>query len=277
MKVLVIGAAGKTGRLVVDRALAAGHKVVALVHSPEEDQKHPLPAAAEVIHGDVQNPSRLEHAMEGCHAVIDALGGKTPWKSTDLERSAAATVLEVMGRTGASRLLVVSVLSAGDSAPQAGFFYEYLMVPTFLHGAIKDKNAMEAEVSASHVDWTLVRPPVLSDSDATGHIRIVSHDEVAHKITRADLAQFLVDQLGLLHLLQPGHHHRQFLNATAPRKLKRSASLLPQHSTRCRSRAAGNHLRLRAPADSALPRPLDRLHRFPRSAPGCRTPPAPGS
>ena len=196
MKVLVIGAAGKTGRLVVDRALAAGHKVVALVHSPEQDEKHPLPAAAEVIHGDVQNPSRLEHAMQGCQAVIDAIGERTPWKSTDLERSAASTVLEVMGRTGAKRLLVVSVLGAGDSVSQAGFFYEHIMLPTFLHGAIKDKNAMEAEVSASHVDWTLVRPPVLSDADPTGQVKVVPHDATAHKITRADLAQFLVDQLG---------------------------------------------------------------------------------
>ena len=195
MKILIIGAAGKTGRLVVERALTAGHQVVALVHSEEDEARHPLPSNAEVIHGDVQNPSRLEHAMQGCAAVIDTLGGKTPWKSTELEANAAKVVLEVMERVGAKRLIVISVLGAGDSKDQAPWAYEHLLLPTFLHGAVKDKKQMEAEVRASHVEWVLVRPPVLNDHEPTGSVRIVPPGDIAHKITRADLAQFLVDQL----------------------------------------------------------------------------------
>ncbi len=195
MKILIIGAAGKTGRLVVERAIAASHQVVAFVHDPEEDRKHPFPASVEVIHGDVQNPTRLEHAMQGCTAVIDTLGGKTPWKSTELEANAAKVVLEVMARVGAKRLIVISVLGAGDSKAQAPWAYEHILLPTFLRGAVKDKDAMETEVSHSHVDWVLVRPPVLNDNDATGTVHVVPSGELAHKITRADLAQFLVDQL----------------------------------------------------------------------------------
>jgi putative NADH-flavin reductase len=200
MKVLILGAAGKTGRLVVDQALAVGHKVVAFVHAaPEgkeqEDQKHPFPPTAEVIHGDVQNPTRLEHAMQGCEAVIDTLGGKTPWKSTELEANAARVVLEVMERVGAKRLIVISVLGAGENEGQIPFMYEHLLMPTYLRGAIKDKNEMESEVRSSQVEWVLVRPPVLNDHDATGSIHIVPAHEIAHHLTRADLAHFLVDQL----------------------------------------------------------------------------------
>ncbi len=195
MKILVAGAAGKTGRQVVEKALLAGHYVVAFVHNPEEDQKHPFPDSVEVIHGDVQNPTRLEHAMQGCHAVIDTLGGKTPFKSTDLEASAAKVILEVMHRVGATRLLAISVLGAADTKDQAGFFYEHLLIPLFLSGAIQDKNNMEAEVMHSDIDWTIVRPPVLTDHEATGQVHIVPAHTQAHKITRADLAQFLVDNL----------------------------------------------------------------------------------
>ena len=195
MRVLVVGASGKTGRLVVERALAAGHQVVAFAHNEEETQKHPLAAGAEVVHGDVQNPSRLEHAMEGCQAVIDTLGGKTPWMKTDLEESAAKVILEVMHRVGARRLLVISVLGAGESGSQAPFLYEHVLLPTYLHGAIPDKNAMEATVKASDLQWVLVRPPVPKDADPTGHVEVMTAGETAHQITRADLAQFLVDQL----------------------------------------------------------------------------------
>ena len=195
MKILVIGAGGKSGRLVVERALAAGHTVTALVHSAEGEEKHPIPAGAEVIHGDVQNPSRLETAMEGCKGVIDTLGGKTPYLTTTLEASAARVVIDTMKKVGAKRLVVISVVGVGESKEQAGFFYEHVLMPTFLRGAMKDKEAMEQEVEHSGLEWVLVRPPVLSDSDATGSVRVVPEGEQAHKITRGDLAQFLVEQL----------------------------------------------------------------------------------
>ena len=195
MKVLVIGASGKTGRLVVDGALAGGHSVVALVHDTGALAEHPLPAAAQVAQGDVHDAAAVRQAMEGCEGVIETLGGKKPFLKTDLEASAARVVLSAMKDTGAKRLVVISVLGAGDSGKQSPFWYEHLFLPTFLHGALPDKNAMEAEVKASGVEWVLVRPPILTDDDAKGSVQVLTGDSIAHKITRADLANFLVDQL----------------------------------------------------------------------------------
>ena len=195
MKVLVIGAGGKSGRLVVEKALSSGHTVTALVHSAEDAQKHPFPTSVKVVEGDVHDRSLLRSAMEGCDGVVEAIGGATPYKDTDLETSAAKAILEVMEQTGVKRLVVISVMGAGESKDQAGFFYEHVLMPTFLRGAMKDKNAMEGEVSRSNVAWTLVRPPMLTDSAATGSVKIIPPGQTAHKITRADLAQFIVDQL----------------------------------------------------------------------------------
>lgn len=195
MKVLVIGAGGKTGRLVVDRALAAGYSVKALVHDTEPLAGHPLAEGVQVIQGDVHDAETVRGAMAHCDGVIDALGGKTPYLKTDLESSAARVVLAAMRDTGTRRLVVISVLGAGESGTQAPFWYEHLLLPTFLHGAIPDKNAMEAEVKASGVEWVLVRPPVLTDDAPTGAVKVIQQGETAHKITRGDLAQFLVDQL----------------------------------------------------------------------------------
>ena len=195
MKVLVIGAGGKTGRLVVDRALAAGYSVKALVHDSESLAEKPLGDGVQIIQGDVHDAETVRGAMANCDAVIDALGGKTPYLKTDLESSAARVVLAAMRDTGTKRLVVVSVLGAGDSGAESPFWYEHIMLPTFLHGALPDKNAMEAEVKASGVEWVLVRPPILTDDASTGAVKVIQEGETAHKITRADLAQFLVDQL----------------------------------------------------------------------------------
>ena len=195
MKVLVIGAAGKTGRLVVDRALAAGYSVKALVHDTETLAEHPFAEGVQIVQGDVHDPDTMRNAVTACDGVIDTLGGKTPFLKTDLESSAARVVLAAMKETGVKRLVVISVLGAGDSGKQSPFWYEHMFLPTFLHGALPDKNAMEAEVKASGVEWVLVRPPILTDDLPTGSVKVISDHEVAHKITRHDLAQFLVDQL----------------------------------------------------------------------------------
>lgn len=195
MKVLVIGAAGKTGRLVVDRALAAGHSVKALVHDTATLADAPLSDGVHIVQGDVHDAATVRQALAGCEAVIDTLGGKKPFLKTDLESSAARVVLAAMEEQGVRRLIVISVLGAGDSGAQASFWYEHLLLPTFLHGALPDKNAMEEAVKASNVDWVLVRPPVLSDDPATGDIKHVIEHDVAHRLTRGDLAQFLVDQV----------------------------------------------------------------------------------
>ena len=198
MKVLVIGAGGRTGKLVVDKAFAAGHQVTVLIHQhPDDKKKHEdaFPPGVQVFHGDVRNPTKLEQAMVNQEAVVDCIGGKKPFLTTDLETSTAKVVIDVMKRTGAKRLLVVSALGAGDSKQQGGFFYEHVFLPTFLRGSTADKTNMEAEVEHSGLEFVIVRPSILADGGETGKTHVAPSGERAHKVTRAGVAQFLVDQL----------------------------------------------------------------------------------
>ena len=191
MNVIVFGASGKTGTLVVERALAAGHTVTVFVH----DATHQQPANVRIVTGDAQDPTAVRKAVSGQDAVIDTIGGKTPYKSTDLESAAAQNIIQAMQAEGVRRLVVISMMGIGDSADQAPFWYEHLLVPTFLHGSTKDKTAMESKVNASGLDFVIARPPLLTDDPATGSVKLVGEGSKGHKITRADLAQFLIDQL----------------------------------------------------------------------------------
>ena len=159
MKVLVIGAAGKSGEALVNEALAAGHKVTAFVRGAAPYKK----ANVRVVAGDVLDADAVDVAVAGQDAVIDALGGKTPWKVTTMETSAAHNIVDAMRRNGVRRLLKISVVGAGESVKNAGFFNEHLLMKTFLRGLLVDKAGMEAEIEGSNLDWTLVRPPMLTD------------------------------------------------------------------------------------------------------------------
>jgi putative NADH-flavin reductase len=193
MKVLVIGAAGKSGKAVVEQALVAGHDVTAFVHTTEGYVPDPH---VRVITGDARDRSAMDSAMVGQDAVIDTIGGKLSFKTTTLEASAAGTIIASMQSSGVRRLMVISVIGAGESEANTNW-YERLFLSTVLRNEMKDKAAMEAMVDASGLDWIIFRLPFLSDDPATGNIHVFSPDsrEVAHKLTRADLAAFMVAQL----------------------------------------------------------------------------------
>ncbi len=200
MKVLVIGAAGKSGRAVVEKALAAGHDVTAFVHKAEGY----LPDSnVRVIEGDARDRSAMDSAMLGQDAVIDTIGGKLSFKTTTLEASAAATIIASMQSSGVRRLVVISVIGAGESVANTNW-YERLFLSTLLRSEMKDKAAMEAIVDASGLDWIIVRLPFLTDDPGSGKVHVFSAEsgETAHKLTRADLAAFMVAQLSSDEYLQ---------------------------------------------------------------------------
>ena len=194
MQVLVVGAAGRTGRAVVAQAAAAGHAVTAFVR---DATKYTAPPGVRVVAGDATDRAAMDAAVRGQDAVLDAVGGKTPYKATTLEADTAGAIVAAMRRHGARRLVVTSTLGVGESTANATAVVR-LLVATFLRGADKDKTAMERAVASSDLDWVILRPAVLTDAPAIGRIRVFdpASGEKAHTITRADLAAFMVAQLG---------------------------------------------------------------------------------
>ncbi len=192
MNVLIVGANGKTGRLAVERAVAVGHTVTAFVRDPS---KYTAPPGVRVAAGSAADAAAVAAAMRGQEAVLDAVGGRTPWKHTTLEQDVARTLVAAMAAAGTRRLIVTSALGVGDSTAQSGLVYRTVVLRTFLRGSTADKAAAEQVVRTAGIDYVLVRPAILKDTPATGNVRVFIGSEIAHQITRADTAQFLVDQL----------------------------------------------------------------------------------
>jgi putative NADH-flavin reductase len=80
MNVIVIGAAGRTGKVVVDQAVAAGHQVTAFIHHAAG---YDAPANVRVIAGDATDSAVVATAVAGQDAVLDAIGGPTPYQRHD--------------------------------------------------------------------------------------------------------------------------------------------------------------------------------------------------
>lgn len=192
MNVLVIGAAGKTGKLIVEQAVAAGHNVTAFVRNASHYHATP---EVRVVTGDATDPAHISRAFVGQDAVIDTVGGKTPWRTSELERTVARAIASAAREQGIGRIIAISALGVGDSTAQSPLLFRLLLLPTFLRGSTADKAAMEQEIRQAGISYVLVRPAVLNDQPPVGSIRVITGSQKARGATRADVASFVVEQL----------------------------------------------------------------------------------
>ena len=194
-KVLVLGATGGTGRLIVSQALARGYQVTALVRSPEKGAEL---KGVKLAIGDARDTAALRQALKGQDAVISSLGTPpSPFKEVTLLSSATKALVDAMQAEGVSRLVAITGIGAGNSAGHGGFAFDHLILPLLLRNVYADKNRQEAVIRQSGLDWTLVRPMVLNDKEPKGAVRALEDLSLVHggTIARADVASFVLDQL----------------------------------------------------------------------------------
>jgi putative NADH-flavin reductase len=197
MKISVVGATGRTGRQVVEQALARGHHVTALARRPDEIAlRH---ARLSTVAADVSKLESLCDALTGSAAVISALGIGSSREPTAVYSEGVANVLRGMSAHQIDKLAVISAAPAGPRAEQP-FLERRLAMPILdrIFGATyEDMRRMEATLSQSNVSWVSLRPPRLVDKKAKGRYRIdpVKPLRRARSLTYSDLATALLDSL----------------------------------------------------------------------------------
>ncbi|HEX5482921.1 MAG TPA: SDR family oxidoreductase [Terriglobia bacterium] len=191
MKLLILGATGRTGLNIVNQAIARDHHVTALVRSPE--RLKPFRDRMTIKQGDLLNRVDLERVVKGQDAVLSGFGAKFPVSKADanlLQRFAVA-LTSAMLHAGVGRVVVESV---------AFLFRDSIVPPVYLLGrlffsrVVSDASAMERIFQESELDWTLVRPPELTNRPYTGRYR-VREDHLPRfgfMIPRADVADFMI-------------------------------------------------------------------------------------
>lgn len=198
MKLTIFGATGGTGTCLTEQALAAGHQVTAVVRDPARLAVRPHPQLR-VITADITDPASILPAVAGADAVLTAAGPRGTGPTTVITDSVRA-IIAAMQKSGARRLLTVSgsiVHDEGES-PYLRYLIKPLARRTFLRHVCADMRTAEAEVEASDLDWTIMRPPGLTAKPATGSYRTAIDRSLPHGFTvsRADLAAAMLAAIG---------------------------------------------------------------------------------
>ncbi|MEY9486881.1 putative NADH-flavin reductase [Streptomyces calvus] len=193
MNLTVFGATGGIGQEIVRQALAAGHRVTAVVRDPAR-----LPVtgdALEVFCADLSDPEAVRPAVAGRDAVLSGLGARSR-RDAGVATALTRTVLAAMEAEAARRLLVVSAAPIGPEPAGAGLLDRGVrgIVSAVFRDVYADLRRMEAEVARSATDWTVVRPPRLQDKPVSGVYRTVVGGTPARGnfVGRADVAHAML-------------------------------------------------------------------------------------
>lgn len=194
--VLVLGASSGIGLETVKAALAAGHRVRAFARSAARIDLPGL--GSERFTGDALKDADVQAALEGIDGVVQALG--VPFRDlfgpVRLFSDATNVLVPAMEKAGVRRLMSVTGFGTGDSREAIGLLQRVPFRLVFGR-AYDDKDAQEIRIRKSGLDWTLVRPGVLTGGAATGRYQVL-HEPSSWRnglIPRADVAHFIVQSL----------------------------------------------------------------------------------
>ncbi len=203
MKILVFGASGKTGSLLVTEALALGFEVIAYVRRKESiTAENPN---LKIIEGQLNDKEKLKYAISGSDACISTLGGSSLTKHNIQIIQGIDNIVTLMEEEKVKRLIYLSSIGAGNSRFYMPQPIRFLIADIMLRVPLADHNANESRISQSKLDWTVIRPGGLTNGPKTGNLK---HGFESMKmkgngnISRSNVAAFMLEQLNQENYLQ---------------------------------------------------------------------------
>lgn len=195
MKIVVFGANGKTGTLLVEQALAKGHEVIAFIRKPGSVMtENPN---LKVVVGNLNETLKLKDALTGADACFSTLGGGSLTHHSPEIVNGIDNIIQIMEQEVVPRFIYLSSFGAGESKSFMPLIMRLLLVNLMLRVPLADHNANEQRIAKSKLQWTVVRPGGLNDGPLTGSLKNGTgkpNFKGNANISRANVAAFMLEQ-----------------------------------------------------------------------------------
>ena len=212
MKILLLGATGRTGKLIIEEAIKRGHKISAIAGDPDKLKNYDI----EITQGTPYDYETVEKAINGCEAVINTLNvsrkSDSPWAPLrapkDMISRSAFNAIQAMGKIGIRRFVALSTIGAGRSWKTSPGILKFIVTVSNLKHAFQDHGKQEEILENSSIDYTICRAPMLSvEKNSTGAIATPEGTKPANKVlSRNSAAEFFI------RIIENNEHIREVLS-----------------------------------------------------------------
>ncbi|MBO0593987.1 NAD(P)H-binding protein [Cellulophaga sp. E16_2] len=203
MKILILGATGRTGKLVLAEALRQGYEINCLVREPKKITENHI--MLNIFKGSPERISELENAMQDCEGIISALNisrkSDFPWSklrtpSTFLS-DVMKNIISLSEKNKINRIVACSAWGVAETEEEIPFWFNWIIKNSNIRVAYKDHERQENLLKTSNLNWTIVRPSGLINLKKEQKIIESYGNEPKPKITisRKSVAEFMVNAL----------------------------------------------------------------------------------
>jgi len=169
MRILLLGATGRTGKLVLKKAIKSGYHVNCLARNSNRIEKHKL---ITVFEGQTNNAGNIQAAIVGCNAIISVLNisrtSDFPWAKLITPETFLSetmqTIVPIAEKSKVNRIVLCSAWGVSETKTDIPKWFKWLIDNSNIGVAYKDHERQEKILSNSMLDWTIVRPVGLTNS-----------------------------------------------------------------------------------------------------------------
>lgn len=198
MKILVLGATGRTGKLFTRLATANNHQITAIIRN----KKDAILPKVNYIEGLPTDDQLLSRALQGMDAVVVSLNinrtSDNPFAQVvsplTLISDSMKALIPAMEKNSVKRIVTVSASGVGDSWKDMYLIAKLFIRYSNIWKAYEDHNRQEQILRQSALDWTIVRPVMLSDKDQANYKAVIGKP-TGGSISRKGVAKFILDSL----------------------------------------------------------------------------------
>lgn len=208
MKLLLLGATGRTGKLVLKLALQQGYEVHCLVRDSTKLSKHEL---LTIFEGNAQDYNILSLASEGCDCIISALNisrtSDFPWSPLRTPESFLSDVMKnivSLKEENLKRVIVCSAWGVSETKKDLPFWFRWFIDHSNIGAAYSDHERQEAILKNSTTNWTIVRPSGLTNSKKAQKVKESFNNDPKPSllINRLSVAKYMIDAIEKKSLFQ---------------------------------------------------------------------------
>lgn len=195
MNIIIFGASGRTGSLLVNQALQQDHHVTAFVRQASRiTQRH---SNLQIVEGSLKNKNLIRKIVRGTQAVFSTLGvSKTLQHDPEVIEGIKNIVLAIAEEEENLRFIYESVFLSGSKPHEFSFFTQKIL-RRIIRKEVEDHEVKEELIRKGLNNYTIVRPVRLTNEAFSGkfqHGTAITSGEFLPSIPRADVAHFMLQQ-----------------------------------------------------------------------------------